>query len=61
MQGPPEWMPAPKEVKDACKLAVDAAIKRGIDITALAIKYSLQNEDLSTTLVCTLRHMRACE
>ncbi|KAK9809502.1 hypothetical protein WJX73_005090 [Symbiochloris irregularis] len=49
--GPPEWHPAPQKVKDTCKAAVDAASKRGVDITRLAIQYSLQNEDFATTLV----------
>ena len=51
MQGPPEWHPAPQKVKDTCKAAVDAATKRGVDITRLAIQYSLQNDDFASTLV----------
>ena len=60
VQGPPEWNPAPPHVRETCKKAVHAATKRGADITALAIKFSLQNEDLATTLVRCVNMWHAC-
>lgn len=58
--GPADWHPAPQEVKETCRKAVAAAQKRGVDITSLAIRFALQNEDLATTLVgmCTPDEVR---
>ena len=54
-RGPPSWHPAPQEVLDAAKRATAAADHRGLDIADVALRYSLKNESIATTLVgmCT--------
>ncbi|VAI27462.1 unnamed protein product [Triticum turgidum subsp. durum] len=49
--GPPEWHPAPEELKLACRTAADHCRKKGKHITKLAMKYSLMNNEISTVLV----------
>jgi L-galactose dehydrogenase len=49
--GPPEWHPAPKELKLACRAAADHCKKKGKNITKLAMQYSLMNNEISTVLV----------
>lgn len=49
--GPPEWHPAPEELKSACKAAADHCRKKGKSITKLAMQYSLMNNEFSTVLV----------
>ena len=54
-RGPPSWHPAPQEVLDAARRATAAADEAGGDIADLALRYSLKNEEIATTLVgmCT--------
>ncbi|KAG7670332.1 hypothetical protein KSW81_002897 [Nannochloris sp. 'desiccata'] len=54
-QGPPEWHPAPPELKAAAAAAAAAAEAAGASLPKLALMHCLQNEDISTTLVglCT--------
>lgn len=54
-RGPPSWHPAPQEVLDAARRATAAADEAGVDIADLALRYSLKNEKIATTLVgmCT--------
>ncbi|KAK3139787.1 hypothetical protein QOZ80_5AG0390210 [Eleusine coracana subsp. coracana] len=49
--GPPEWHPAPEELKLACRAAADHCRKKGKSITKLAMQYSLMNNGISTVLV----------
>ncbi|XP_074312772.1 L-galactose dehydrogenase-like [Silene latifolia] len=49
--GPPEWHPASDEIKATCRAAADYSKQNGINISKLALQYSLTNEDLSTVLV----------
>ncbi|KAI7731447.1 hypothetical protein M8C21_026871 [Ambrosia artemisiifolia] len=49
--GPPEWHPAPPELKAACQTAAAFCKKKGKDISKLALQYSLCNKDISTILV----------
>ncbi|KAF7056942.1 hypothetical protein CFC21_064302 [Triticum aestivum] len=49
--GPPEWHPAPEQLKLACRTAADHCRKKGKHITKLAMKYSLMNNEISTVLV----------
>lgn len=51
LQGPPEWHPAPENVKEACRRAAEAAAGRGVDISVLAVREALDNPDISTTLI----------
>ncbi|KAI8471857.1 MAG: L-galactose dehydrogenase [Monoraphidium minutum] len=50
-QGPPAWHPAPPEVKAACAAAAELCAAQGLDIAALALKFSLGVPDVATTLV----------
>jgi L-galactose dehydrogenase len=52
-RGPPEWHPAPGQVKQACARAAMFCRERGVDIAQLAIQFSLSNPDIATTLVST--------
>lgn len=52
-EGPPEWHPAPKEIKEACAQATAFCKEKGVDIAQLALQFSLQHEGIATTLVGT--------
>jgi len=49
--GPPDWHPAPEELKSACRAAAEYCSKKGKSITKLAMQYSLMNNEISTVLV----------
>jgi len=49
--GPPDWHPAPEELKSACRAAAEHCSKKGKSITKLAMQYSLMNNEISTVLV----------
>lgn len=48
-----EWHPADQEIRMICKQAADFCAANGADIAKLAIQYSVQNEQIPTTLVST--------
>ncbi|CAL5219725.1 g1621 [Coccomyxa viridis] len=50
-QGPPEWHPAPEEVKAACKQAAEYAKAHGSNISKLAIKWALQQDSIASHLI----------
>ena len=52
-QGAPEWHPADEQVKTACRKAAEFCQAHGIDLSKLAIQYSIANEAIPTTLVGT--------
>ena len=58
-RGPPSWHPAPPAVLEAAKRATAAAEEAGLDIADVALRYSLQNSKIATTLVgmCTPRQV----
>lgn len=49
--GPPEWHPAPSELKAACAAAATHCKAKGKNISKLALQYSLKNKDISSILV----------
>lgn len=49
--GPPPWHPAPECLKSACAEAARGCRALGISIADLALRYSLAEEGISTTLV----------
>ncbi|GLJ30507.1 hypothetical protein SUGI_0603900 [Cryptomeria japonica] len=49
--GPPEWHPAPSELKAACAAAATHCKAKGKNISKLALQYSLKNTDISSVLV----------
>ena len=51
MQGPPDWHPAPKEVRGICAKAAAHAKAQGVSIERLAIQYAFQKENVSTVLI----------
>jgi aryl-alcohol dehydrogenase-like predicted oxidoreductase len=54
-QGPPEWHPAPADIRNACAKAVQYCQEHGANISRLALQYSVANDDIATTLVGTAK------
>lgn len=54
-RGAPDWHPAPKPLQDLCRKAVECCKSRNIAIEQLAVKYSVSNPRISTTLFSTSR------
>lgn|SRR5690554_3153925 len=54
-RGAPEWHPAPEQLKILCKKAADFCKDKGESIEKLAIRYSLSNPRVATTLFSTTR------
>jgi len=50
-RGAPGWHPASDNIRKTCESVVLECIKRGINITELAIQYSISNPAIATTLV----------
>ena len=46
----PAWLKEPEEVKAAARAAAAHCAARGVDIAQLALQFSLQNEDITTTV-----------
>lgn len=61
LQGPPDWHPAPQQLKDAARRAGEAAGARGVSLARLAIKEAVKNEDIATTLVGLCTPEQVCE
>ena len=54
-RGAPDWHPASVEVKDACRKAADYCKTENYRIEQLAIKFSVSNPLIATTLVSTAK------
>ncbi|CAG5119147.1 unnamed protein product, partial [Candidula unifasciata] len=52
-RGPPAWHPASSVIKTACAEAAAYCSERGVDISRLALKFTLDQTDIPTTLVST--------
>jgi L-galactose dehydrogenase len=52
-RGAPTWHPAPPAIKAACAKAAEHCKTRGVDISQLALQFSLSNPAIATTLVGT--------
>jgi L-galactose dehydrogenase len=50
-QGPPDWHPAPPEVREAGRKAAAFCREQGVDISELALRFALQNSFVSSTLI----------
>ncbi|HXP11344.1 MAG TPA: aldo/keto reductase, partial [Acidobacteriaceae bacterium] len=50
-QGPPDWHPAPPEVREAGKKAAAFCREQGADISELALRFALKNPFVSSTLI----------
>ena len=54
-RGVPEWHPAPKPLIEACAKAAAYCKEKGYAIEKLAIKFSVSNERIATTLFSTTK------
>lgn len=54
-RGAPEWHPAPRPLQDLCKKAMLHCKAKGKSIEQLAVKYSVSNPRIATTLFSTSR------
>lgn len=54
-RGAPEWHPAPKPLQNVCKKATEYCKSKGKSIEQLAVKYSVSNPRIATTLFSTTR------
>merc|ERR1712226_21399 len=57
--GPPNWHPATNYIKEICKEAALICQKSDINISKLALHFSLKNKNISTTLCSTANLNRA--
>lgn len=48
---PPDWHPAPEEVKQSARKAVEYCAARGQDLSMLALQWVLQHEEVATTFL----------
>lgn len=49
--GPPEWHPAPVKLKNACAEATRYCLNKGVDISQLALQFSLAQTLFASTLI----------
>jgi len=54
-RGAPAWHPAPAPLQNVCRKAVDYCKSKGKSIEQLAVKYSVSNPRIATTLFSTTR------
>nr|WP_185154624.1 aldo/keto reductase [Dysgonomonas sp. 511] len=54
-RGAPEWHPAPKPLQELCRKAMKHCKDKGESIEQLAVKYSVSNPRIATTLFSTSR------
>ena len=52
-RGPPDWHPATNKIKQVCREAAEYCQEQSVDISKLAMSFTLANERLTTTLVST--------
>ena len=52
-RGPPDWHPAPRTIRDACRDAARWCDERGVDIAKLAVQYALRLDGIDTVLIGT--------
>uniref|UniRef100_A0A0B6ZKG5 NADP-dependent oxidoreductase domain-containing protein n=1 Tax=Arion vulgaris TaxID=1028688 RepID=A0A0B6ZKG5_9EUPU len=52
-RGPPSWNPASLIIKKACAEAASYCNDNGVDISRLGLKFTIDQEDIPTTLVST--------
>jgi len=52
-RGPPKWHPAKDNIKEACAEAAKYCQSKGVDISRLGLRFTLDQEDYPTTLVST--------
>ena len=52
-KGPPSWHPAPAEMREVCRRAVQHCLKKKVSLPRLALQFATSHRDISTTLVGT--------
>jgi L-galactose dehydrogenase len=50
-QGPPDWHPAPQQVRDAGRKAAEFCREKGADISEVALRFCLDHPSVSSTLI----------
>jgi L-galactose dehydrogenase len=51
--GPPEWHPAPENLRETCRHAIKFCEERGENLSRVAMQFALENKRIHTTLVGT--------
>jgi L-galactose dehydrogenase len=49
--GPPDWHPAPREVRDAGRKAAEFCRAQGLDISEVALRFCLDHPSVASTLI----------
>lgn len=49
--GPPDWHPAPDDVREVARRVADWCREQGVDLAALALQFALDYDAVATTLV----------
>ncbi|XP_052248000.1 uncharacterized protein LOC127856053 isoform X2 [Dreissena polymorpha] len=57
-RGPASWHPAQDDIKDACAEAAKYCKDRNVDISRLALKFTLGQPGVASTLISTARYSR---
>ena len=52
-RGTPDWHPGSDDIKEIGQKAVEHCVKRGADVSKLALQFSVDNDDISTILLGT--------
>ena len=60
-RAPPDWHPATAATKALCVSAVSYCQKEGVDISKLALHFTLRNEAIATTLISSTSVARMAE
>lgn len=60
-EGPPDWHPAPAEVKARCAEAASYCRERGADLASLALQFAAAHPGIPTTIVGTASSRRVVE
>ena len=50
-QGPPDWHPAPQQVRDAARKAAEFCREQGADISEVALRFCLDHPYVASTLI----------
>ena len=50
-RGPPQWHPAPEDLKKACARAAEHCARRGADLAKLAVQFAVGEERLASCIV----------
>jgi L-galactose dehydrogenase len=60
-EGPPDWHPAPAELKRRCVEAAELCKAKGTDLGRLALRFAMENPDIHTHVVGTASSKRVLE